>query len=154
MEIDHLLDYGCGRIQRLTKTLKPNKSLKYQGYDIGVPEFSDAPVPAEMVVCIDVLEHIEPEYLDNVLDHLEELTEVILFASIHTWPARRTLDDGRNVHLIQQPYQWWLPKLWERFEIQSFQQTHPWEFVVIAHNQDLRLEDTQALQDKEGLILE
>lgn len=154
MEIDHLLDYGCGRIQSLTKTLKPSRSITYQGYDIGVPEYADPPVPADMVVCIDVLEHIEPEYLDNVLDHLEELTEVILFASIHTWPAGKTLDDGRNAHLTQQPYNWWLPKLWERFEIQSFQQTAPWEFFIVAHNQDLSLEETQSLQDKGDSILE
>jgi hypothetical protein len=154
MEIDHLLDYGCGKAQSLTETLKPNRPLKYQAYDIGVPEYADPPIPADMVVCIDVLEHIEPEYLENVLDHLEELTEVILFATIHTWPAGKTLDDGRNAHLTQQPYSWWLPKLWERFEIQSFQQLSFFEFAVIAHNQNLSLEKTQALQDKEGLILE
>lgn len=92
-----------------------------------------------MVACIDVLEHIEPDYLEDVLDHLESLTEVILFCSIHTGPAGKTLDDGRNAHLIQQPYTWWLPKLWDRFEVQSFQVTSPAEFFVIAHNQNLPL---------------
>jgi len=137
LEIDHLLDYGCGSNLSLTKTLKPKRNLKYQGYDIGVPEYADDPVPADMVTCIDVLEHIEPEFLDGVLDHLEELTEVVLFASVHTGPAGKTLDDGRNAHLIQQPYSWWLPKIWERFDIQTYQQVSPVEFFVIAHNQAL-----------------
>ena len=139
LEIDHLLDYGCGRNLSLTDTLKPERDLRYQGYDIGVPECAEDPVPAQMVTCIDVLEHIEPEFLEDVLDHLEELTEVILFASIHTGAAGKTLDDGRNAHLTQQPYTWWLPKIWERFEIQTYQQVRPGEFFVIAHNQALDL---------------
>jgi len=149
LEIDHLLDYGCGSKQSLTQTLKPKRNITYQGYDPGVPECADAPVEADMVVCVDVLEHVEPEYLENVLDHLEELCKVVLFASIHTWPAGKTLEDGRNAHLTQQPYQWWLPKIWERFEIQTFQQTAPWEFFVIAQNSSLRLEAPDSYQDTE-----
>ena len=93
-----------------------------------------------MVTCIDVLEHIEPEYLEDVLDHLEELTEVVLFASIHTGPAGKTLDDGRNAHLIQKPMEFWLPKIWERFAIQTVQVMSPHEFFVIANNRALMLE--------------
>ena len=44
LEIDHLLDYGCGSNLSLTKTLKPERDFKYQAYDIGVPEYSDDPV--------------------------------------------------------------------------------------------------------------
>jgi len=139
LHIDHLLDYGCGSNLSLTQTLKPKRGFKYQGYDIGVPDYAGDPVPAEMVACIDVLEHIEPDYLESVLDHLEELTEVVLFASIHTGQAGKTLSDGRNAHLIQEPYTWWLPKIWERFDIQTYQQVSPVEFFVIAHNQGLDL---------------
>ncbi len=76
LEIDHLLDYGCGSNLSLQKTLKPNRSIQYQCYDVGVPEYSKDPVPADLVVCVDVLEHIEPEFLDSVLDHLEDLAGV------------------------------------------------------------------------------
>ncbi len=140
LEIDTLLDYGCGSNLSLTDTLRPNRDIKYQGYDIGVPEYSEAPVPSEMVTCIDVLEHIEPEYLDNVLDHLEELTEVVLFASVHMGPAGKVLDDGRNAHLTQQPPEWWLPKFLERFSLQTFQLVSPVEFFVIANNSALDIE--------------
>ncbi|MHA2069721.1 MAG: hypothetical protein ACXABY_35610 [Candidatus Thorarchaeota archaeon] len=136
-EIDHLLDYGCGSNLSLTKTLKPKRPFKYQCYDPGVKKYADPPIPADMVVSCDVLEHIEPEFLDDVLDHLQDLTQHILFVSIHTGPAGKVLEDGRNAHLIQQPMEWWLPKLWERFSIQTFQAKNAREFWVVANNMDL-----------------
>ena len=140
-EINHLLDYGAGHNKSLTKTLNPTRDLKYQAYDPGVPELAGDPVPAEMVCAIDILEHIEPENLEDVLDHLEELTEVILFATICTGPAVKTLSDGRNAHLIQQPISWWLPKIWERnFEFQTLQMTQHNHFFFIAHNSALDVE--------------
>lgn len=134
------MDYGCGSNLSLTKTLKPERDIRYQAYDIGVPEYAGEPTAAEMVTCIDVLEHIEPEYLENVLDHLEELTEVVLFASVHMGPAGKTLDDGRNAHLTQKPPEWWLPKFMERFALQTFQLVSPVEFFVICNNSALDLE--------------
>jgi hypothetical protein len=137
MEIDHLLDYGCGSNLSLTKGLDTERKFKYQGYDPGVPQYAQEPTPADLVVCVDVLEHIEHQYLEDVLDHLESLTQVALFVSVHTGPAGKTLEDGRNAHLTQQPCQWWVPKLWDRFEIQTFQVVSPVEFFIIAHNPDL-----------------
>ena len=140
LEINHVLDYGCGKNRSLTATLKPTRKFIYQCYDPGVPQYAGLPKPAEMVVCCDVLEHIEPECLEAVLDHLEELTEVVLFATIHTGPAGKVLDDGRNAHLIQQPMEWWLPKLWERFTLQTVQAEGPNGFFVIAQNQSLLID--------------
>ena len=138
-EIDHLLDYGCGSQLSLTKTLKPERKFKYQGYDIGVPKYSDDPIPADMVTCIDVLEHIEHEYLEDVLDHLQALTKHILFCSIHMGPAGKTLDDGRNAHLTQQPMNWWMPQIFERFQVQTVQLVSPVEFWVLANNLEMPL---------------
>lgn len=139
LEIDHLLDYGCGSNLSLRKTLLPNREIQYQAYDIGVPEFSGDPIPAEMVTCIDVLEHVEPDYLEDVLDHLEEMTEVVLFASVHMGPAGKTLADGRNAHLTQEGPEFWLPKFLERFSLQTFQIVSAVEFFVIAQNAGLPL---------------
>jgi hypothetical protein len=44
------------------------------------------------------------------------------------------LSDGRNAHLTQQPMKWWLPKLLQRFEIQTVQVTGEHQFYVIAHS--------------------
>lgn len=135
LEVTHLLDYGCGRRMGLLKNLHPKKPLKYQGYDpcAGDPELATAPIPAQMVCCIDVLEHIEPVYLDNVLDHLASLTEVVAFMTIHTEPAMKTLPDGRNAHLTQKPMEWWAPKFFERFDVQSLQRHHDNGFWCIAY---------------------
>ena len=90
-----------------------------------------------MVVCIDVLEHIEPEFLEDVLDHLQTLTQHILLCSIHMGPAGKVLDDGRNAHLIQQPMSWWMPKIFERFQVQTVQLRTEHEFWVLANNMDM-----------------
>lgn len=136
MEITHLLDYGCGRRMGLTKTLNVEHKLTYQGYDpgSGLPELMSPPVPAEMVCCIDVLEHVEPPFLENVLDHLAELTQLVAFITVHTGPAMKTLPDGRNAHLTQQPIEWWLPKIWQRFDLQTVQKVgdHSWYCIVTA----------------------
>ena len=140
LQIDHLLDYGCGSNLSLRDTLKPKRKFTYQAYDPGVPDYAGDPVPAELVVCVDVLEHIEPDLLDDVLDHLCDLTDVVLFCTINTGPAGKVLSDGRNAHLIQQPMEWWLPRLWERFAIQTFQITGGQEFMVIANHIGLEIE--------------
>jgi len=131
MGVSHLLDYGCGQLS-LGKHLKANHPLKYQAYDPGVEKYSTPPVPAEMVACIDVLEHIEPDCLEAVLDDLKRLTEGILFATVATGPARKTLSDGRNAHLIQEPMSWWMPKFFERFDVQSMTRTEH-GFVIVAY---------------------
>lgn len=135
LEIGHMLDYGCGRQMNLLKSLKlpSGLKLKYQAYDPGVPKLADAPIPAQMVACIDVLEHIEPDCLEDVLDDLKRLTEGVLFATIHTGPAKKVLSDGRNAHLTQQPLSFWLPKLWSRFDLSTVQVTGEHAFHVIAY---------------------
>jgi hypothetical protein len=132
MEVSHLLDYGCGSLLNLPKHLKVKQKLTYQAYDPAVPKFSKPAVPAEMVACIDVLEHIEPDKLDNVLDDLVRLTEGIVFLTVCTVAAMKTLPDGRNAHLIQEPVQWWLPKLWNRWNLQTVQQTSECNFIFIG----------------------
>lgn len=112
-----LLDYGCGSKRSLLKVLRLPPGVRYEGFDPAVPEYAAPPQPAHLVVCIDVLEHIEPELLDNVLDHLAALCDPFGFFTIHTGPAGKLLADGRNAHLIQQPPQWWLPQLQKRFKL-------------------------------------
>jgi hypothetical protein len=125
-----LLDYGCGSMQNLKKVL--DCEVMYLGYDPAIPEFS-AKVPSDIVVCIDVLEHIEPELLENVLDDLQQLTKRWAFMTVHTGPARKTLSDGRNAHLIQQPPVWWLPKFFARWDVRSFQ-AMPQGFSVLCRS--------------------
>lgn len=141
LEVTHLLDYGCGKSMNLGKHIKPKHKLAYQAYDPCVPDLASDPHPAQMVACIDVLEHIEPEMLDNVLDHLASLTEEVAFLTVHMGPANKVLPDGRNAHINQQNMDYWLPKLAHRFELETVQKIHALSFYVIGRPR-VRLEAT------------
>ncbi len=112
-----LSDYGAGK-KNLWKALLQLgvKDIEYIPYDPAFPEYGP-PKPADLVCCIDVLEHIEPEFVGAVLLDLSAITRRLGFFSIATGPAGKFLADGRNAHLIQKPSSWWLPRLCEHFEI-------------------------------------
>lgn len=119
--VAELLDYGAGK-GRLGLALKQHiqRPLKIHHYEPAVPEWSAPPAPCVFVACIDVLEHIEPHLLDNVLDDLQRVTVGAGVFTVHTQPAIKVLPDGRNAHLIQQPPRWWLSKFTDRFELVTF----------------------------------
>jgi len=129
--IDHILDYGAGK-GRLGQSLEINHPATVTMYDPGIPGIDEPPEPHDMVCCIDVLEHIEPEYLDSVLDDLKRVTKKIGFFTIHTGPAMKVLSDGRNAHLIQEGPEWWLPKIMARFELHAYNRVNSNGFLVIV----------------------
>jgi hypothetical protein len=114
-------DYGAGKKNLLVGLKNLGVApTSYYPYD---PVFEEYGVPqiADLVCCIDVLEHIEPEKLENVLFDLSKITLNYGFFSIHMGPAAKVLSDGRNAHLIQEPSSWWLPRLTKYFEILHLQ---------------------------------
>lgn len=135
-DIRELLDYGAGK-GRLAETLMRGRMvdhpMRFQHYDPAVPKWSATPEPCEMVACIDVLEHIEPALLDNVLDDLQRLTESVGVFTVSTVAAQKTLADGRNAHLIIEPASWWLPKIMARFDMHIFQKVPDGFFVLVMN---------------------
>jgi hypothetical protein len=129
-----ILDYGCGK-----STLAMNLPFPIKQYDPAVPKFSKVPEPAHIVVCTDVLEHIEPYCLEDVLDHLKELTLAACYLVVATRAAQKSLPDGRNAHLIQKPSRWWMEKLWDRFEVVNFAQSQG-EFKTVLINKEMNNE--------------
>ena len=127
-----MLDYGAGK-GRLGVALKQHlkQEVKIYHYDPAIAEWSAPPAPCNFVACIDVLEHIEPDLLEDVLDDLERVTASVGIFSVHTGPAKRILPNGRNAHLIQQPAAWWLPKFFARFEIMSFDRMPAGFWIVV-----------------------
>jgi 2-polyprenyl-3-methyl-5-hydroxy-6-metoxy-1,4-benzoquinol methylase len=91
-----ILDYGCGK-GTLKSSLGPAYTV-YQ-YDPAVVDYSQSPEPCETVVCTDVLEHIEPDLLGNVLDDLRRVTTGKAFIAVALVASSATLADGRNAHL-------------------------------------------------------
>jgi hypothetical protein len=117
-----LSDYGAGKGKLKWELESLGIFLDYKPYDPAFPEYGP-PKPADLCVCIDVLEHVEHEYLNNIIDDLHKITLKYGFFTIHTGPAKKFLTDGRNAHLIQKPVSFWLPKLCNFFEIIHLQQT-------------------------------
>lgn len=107
-----VLDYGCGK-GLLAKELE----FPIWEYDPAIPEKADPPRPADLVVCTDVLEHVEPDHLSAVLGDLQRCVREVGYFVIHTGPAMKTLADGRNTHLIQQGARWWRSRLEAFFEV-------------------------------------
>lgn len=123
LEAKTILDYGAGQ-QGLAKAVN---GYEVRSYDPAIPEIAGSPDPADLVVCADVLEHIEPHCLDDVLDDIKRLAVKGVFLVIATRPAKKTLPDGRNAHLIQANASWWIPKLMSR-----------WDFRQITNHQCLQ----------------
>lgn len=103
---EDVLDYGAGK-----GTLAEKMPWPIAQYDPAIPEISAWPYDHDIVVCGDVLEHIEPELLGNVLAHIRDVTKLAAYFVIGTRPAGKNLPDGRNAHLIQKPAEWWANQL-------------------------------------------
>lgn len=110
----NVLDYGCGK-----SSLSHHMPFKINQYDPAVPFYSEMPSPADIVVSTDVLEHVEPECIDSVIEHIKNLTNKLAFLVVATRPAKKFLSDGRNAHLIQKPYKWWLEKILNNFDVKE-----------------------------------
>lgn len=113
--LDSALDYGCGRhtFKNAMSTHYPHVDVRE--YDPGLPGFDQAPEPAQLVVCTDVLEHFEPTHVDAGLVHLRDLTQKVLFLVIACQASKSFLPDGRNTHLTIQPAKWWKHELTKYF---------------------------------------
>lgn len=120
-----ILDYGCGQ-GALARAL----DFEVQEYDPAILGKNTLPTPADLVVCTDVLEHVEPECVEDVLDHLQSVTRVALFAVISTRPAKKILADGRNAHLLVKDWEWWQYRLSARFELMNPIENHK-EFQIV-----------------------
>ena len=106
------LDYGCGKGAMLKSIATAYPKMKCTGYDPGWDTYKRMPVGKfDVVMCIDVLEHVEPDYIDNVLKHINTLASKYIWICVDTIPAKKVLSDGRNAHLIVKHNWWWKDKL-------------------------------------------
>lgn len=106
------LDYGCGKGTILEHLQNTYKDTVWQGYDPAVKKFKNIKLSKyDVVFSNDVLEHIEPQYVDNVLQHMNKLSNKYLWLRIDTEPARKILKDGRNAHICLESKEWWEEKI-------------------------------------------
>ena len=116
--VDTVLDYGAGK-----GILKKNlKGVSITEYDPGILEKASKPKGEfSFVTCIDVLEHIEPEYIDNVLWEIYNYTGKVGFFTISLIKSRQKFPDGNNVHVHVKDKNWWLKKLQKYFIIKELE---------------------------------
>ena len=125
------LDYGCGK-GTFAKALEPFAAIQVAEYDPAIPGKELMPDPADFVLCNDVLEHVEPECVDTVLDHLASLVRRVGLIGIATkYAVSHTLPDGRNPHLSVHGGEWWQSKLESRFMVRPFA-TKPKELACVV----------------------
>lgn len=112
----NILDFGCGQ-----QTLQKAIPFPITNYDPFIKGLDAEPAVHDLVVCSDVLEHIEPDCLLDVIDHLVSKVGKMLFVDVACRPAKKQLADGRNAHLLQEDPSWWLLKLVPYFDPVFFQ---------------------------------
>ena len=104
-----VLDFGCGKGEILSQVQKLFPKKQIMGYDPGVEVFSHYPLGIDFIYSVDVLEHVEPEFIDEVLRKLVNEGEH-QYHLIACCPAKKNLPDGRNCHLIIEQPNWWIKK--------------------------------------------
>ena len=103
-----VLDYGCGK-----GSLQKQLGFAIQEYDPAIPAKSAKPKPADIVVCTSVLEHVEPDCVNDVLADIRRLIKRVGFFVIPHTPSVNNLPNGQNEHLSVHPQEWWQDKLKE-----------------------------------------
>jgi SAM-dependent methyltransferase len=106
-----MLDFGCGKgMQYLKRRVHEAWGVLPHCYDPGVAHLSEMPAGEfDIVLCIDVLEHVEEADVAAVLSRIFDKTapDGIAFLAISTVTSRKKLPDGRSVHVTVQPGEWW-----------------------------------------------
>lgn len=120
-DIKTVLDYGCGEgnLEKevfrkwLNKDRRPTRhGILWYNYDPAIEKKSIIAMESyNLVVCTDVLEHIEPKKLDNVLKHIFSLADTFVFLVIALNKANKSYPDGVNTHLIIESPEWWIGKI-------------------------------------------
>ena len=108
--VKRFVDYGCGKGEGLRWILP----VVITNYDPALPQWSADPEPEDYLLCMDVLEHVEPECIEDVMEHIMSKFNKKALLGISLEKARKLLSDGRNSHLLIKPIEWWISLL-QRF---------------------------------------
>lgn len=112
LEANSIIDYGCGK-GLLKKEI--GDKIEVVEYDPAIEGKDKDPKPCDMLVSVDVMEHIEPECVDDVVAHIAEKALKGAFITICTVPAKKMLSDGRNAHICLESCGWWVDKFTKHF---------------------------------------
>jgi len=105
-----IIDFGCGQ-SRFLDDLQLDTGVSLHRYDPAIPELSERPTGRfDLLVSIDMLEHVPDEAIDEVALDMASLCRDALIV-IDMRPAKQILPNGENAHCSQHPAAWWQERL-------------------------------------------
>lgn len=109
-----ILDYGCGQ-STLLDELELGYAADLRRYDPAIPAYSEKPAGVfDLLLNVDVLEHIPDADLDAVIEEMRSLCRNALII-VDTAPAVLLLPNGENAHVSLHPKEWWAERLGRHF---------------------------------------
>lgn len=112
-----ILDYGCGKATLYKKFVQNNIKIDFDNYDFAIKQYSELPKRRyDLLLCLDVLQHIPEFELTKTLQELRSLSPNILF-SISCRKAINRLPNGQNAHCTVHSASWWKELLAGTFDI-------------------------------------
>jgi len=128
----NILDYGSGCGKTANELRKNNFTVLE--YEPGIESkrknlklINNLNFKTDLIICTDVLEHIERKKLINVLNHLKSINCMYYYVTVGTGPSYRFLSNGANAHLIQEDEHWWYNTLSKIFKIHT---GNKWTYVL------------------------
>jgi|TARA_R100001530_G_scaffold84337_1_gene58766 uncharacterized protein YlzI (FlbEa/FlbD family) len=113
----HILDYGSGKAKfhkllfNTSKTPGAPLNINIVPYDPAYEPFSTKPTGKfELVLCIDVMEHVQEDKVEEVLEDIFSFANDV-FITISCYPATQILLNGKNAHYTIKESEWWKEKL-------------------------------------------
>lgn len=142
-----MLDFGCGHGALMTSIQQAYPDMRVEGYDPGNPNHNHMPKRSfDAVISADVFEHVEPNHLAETLKLIRDKIIIAGWFRIACYPAKKSLPDGRNAHLIVQSPNWWREQLLANMDISIVSEAitvldkrQKWPDVV-GHNYDVVVE--------------
>jgi len=107
-----VLDYGCGNgVLADWVQARVDRQLEWYEYDPSVPGKDQLPDSGpgdlfDLIISVDVLEHVEPGSIEATLEWIAD-NAVRQFHHIDCNETKDRLPDGRDVHLLVRPPDWW-----------------------------------------------
>lgn len=114
-----VMDYGAGSGALGFSLERLFKCAAVTNYDPFHPMWRDKPEPGvhDIVICCDVMEHVEPQCVENTLKYIAEHCRYMAIFTIAIDEAAKTLPDGRNAHVTQRSPAWWQKRISKHFMI-------------------------------------
>ena len=113
-----VIDYGCGQ-STFPDMIRASGVETVFRYDPAIPAYAERPTLSfDLLVSVDVLEHVPESEIDAVLSDMRSLADNALLV-IDIKPAKEILPNGENAHAIVQPPEWWaerLSRFWDYIE--------------------------------------